>query len=282
MSWRHTFEVAGFIIGIESECADTTPILQDLTNLYPAANGAPGLLFRIARENERIALTANDELLWQGIDAGEIAAGFEVHLYRRIVAAITPEQCSIHAASLAINDSATIFAGDSGAGKSTICTKGVLSGCTYLSDEFALINPDGKILPFPRPLQWGKTRHPAFTHRQMLESGLVSKSGFSFPAHTGGTVHNLFWLPRRVGRKPYPLRHIVLHAFDKRVKKNEILPIRRSEALMELPRHLHLQQRPDLMLKTLNRRIPTHVTFFRFRYADIHEAWPQLMKRLND
>lgn len=282
MRWQHRFTVAGFTVAIESNCPDTTPIIRDLTALYePAATDAHAT-FTILREANQITLRLNNRILWRGSDAGEIAAGFEVHLYRQLITAVSPLQCSIHAASLMIGNGVSLFAGESGAGKSSIATKAVLEGCPYLSDEFALLGEDGRITPFPRPLQWGKQRHPAFTHQQMLASGRVKKSGFSFTAHGGGTIHALHWLPHTVIHQPQPLRHIVLHQFDKAATTPEITPIRRSEALMTLQNHLHHRQQPDLMLKTLNRRIGADVSFFRFRYGDIHRAWPLLIKKLEN
>lgn len=278
--WRRCFEVAGFHVGVESECGACSRIIDDLTALYPPTEAQPDVIFTIARQHELIELRLNGRSLWQSEDSGEIVAGFEVYLYQQMVTVITPQQCSIHAACLQINDGAVIFAGESGAGKSTICTKGVLEGCAYLSDEFSLLGEDGRITPFPRPLQWGKRRHPAFTHKVMLESGTVRKSGFSFPAHGGGTIHATFWLPKNICRTTLPLRHVVLHQFDKKAISPVIEPIRRSQALLELPNHLHQRQQPAEMLQTLNRRIPASTTFHRFRYADIHTAWQLLMESL--
>jgi len=72
------------------------------------------------------------------------------------------------------------------------------------------------------------------------------------------------------------LQWVVLPRYQDDAEPAEISPIRRGEALMELPQHLHHQQRPDLMLKMLNKRIPNDVLFYRLTFSDVHAAWEEI------
>jgi hypothetical protein len=78
-----------------------------------------------------------------------------------------------------------LLPGRSLAGKSTLTLALVEAGATYYSDEYALIDPDGLVSPFPRPL---RMRQPDGTFQeipppepvatQALPVGLVAHLGF--------------------------------------------------------------------------------------------------------
>ncbi|MFQ5518791.1 MAG: hypothetical protein ACE5E3_02190 [Mariprofundus sp.] len=276
--WQRTFGVGNISVRVQSEHNDCSRDIDAITSLFQDSEAKPSLTFSI-RNNHNIQLSVNDDELWQSHNAGEITAAFEVHLYSRIVHELVPELASIHAAAVGIHHQACVFAGISDAGKSSICTKAVIEGASYLSDEFALLNQSGKIEPFPRPLQWGKEEHPAFTHAMMAEAG-IKQARFRFPDKQGNEITALLWLPEHVQHEPLPLCHIIFPRFDDSIASPELAPVRRGEALMELPQHLHQQQRADIMLQMLNQRIPKETTFHRIRFSDVHAAWKLLEKEL--
>lgn len=283
MTWHHCIRIADILVGIESDCPAFTAICKEMLTPYQALPWppptTPALLFQIRREQHGSRLYLQGEELWSSNDVGEILASFEVNLYQHAIDLITPHYCSIHAAAVATGGAAALFAGSSGAGKSSICTVALLNGARYLSDEFALLDEQGCITPFPRPLQWEQNEHPAFTHQQMLANGTFGKTEFSFPTPAGQRLHSLLWLPRHVQHQQLPLRHVILHRYDPKAAAASLLPIRRSEALIELPQHLHLQQRPDQMLKLLNRRIPQQTRFYRLIFSDVQRAWEVFIER---
>lgn len=271
--WHRNFRVGKVGVTVDSALTSCTAILEPLCRLYTDSTDPPLLHFRVEPRDGRIRLSVDGSTLWQGTDAGEIAAGFEVHLYQRLLAALLPEFLSLHAGCVELDGQACLFAAASGAGKSSLTTAAVLDGANYLSDEFALLGSDGRISPFPRPLQWGKLRHPAFRHAQMLSSGTCTKALFRFPDRYGRTVTTLLWLPAMIRHAPLPLGIVVLPQYMRRAPAAEMAPIRRGEALMELPRHLHHQLPPEIMLQELNRRIPATTRFYRLRFSDARTAW---------
>ncbi|PCI44893.1 MAG: hypothetical protein COB41_03000 [Proteobacteria bacterium] len=279
MMQHFRFCVGHIVVDIESEHPDCSHDLAAIVSLYQASSETPNIRFCITTHDNHIHLSINGKHQWGGSDAGEVIAGFEVFLYTHIVEALVPELESLHAASIAINDKACLFAGISDAGKSSLCTKAVLSGCAYLSDEFSLLSEQGTITAFPRPLQWGKEEHPAFSRIEMQASPLLKHATFQFPDTQGKIIKTLLWLPQRVEYTPLPLQWVVLPRYQEGDKPAELTPIRRGEALMELPQHLHHQQRPDLMLKMLNKRIPNDVLFYRLKFSDVHAAWEDIKRQ---
>jgi hypothetical protein len=251
-------------------------MLEPLCRLYGDCTEAPVLHFWIRPHDGKIRLGLHDEILWQGVDAGEIVAGFEVHLYRQLLAAMAPGALSLHAGSVAVGSKACLLPADSGSGKSSLVTAAVLDGAAYLSDEFALLSADGYVLPFPRPLQWGKLRHPAFRHAEMLAGGKLAKAMFRFPDHRGKTIANLLWLPTHVRHTPANAAIVALPHYRRDAPDAAIVPIRRGEALMELPRHLHHQMDPATMLRELNARLPAATRFCRLPFSDARAAWRAL------
>ena len=56
----------------------------------------------------------------------------------------------IHAGVVAWNGSAILIPGRSFAGKSTLVTSLVKAGATYYSDEYAVLDEEGRVIPYPR------------------------------------------------------------------------------------------------------------------------------------
>lgn len=272
--WRRRFRVGGVTVAVDSVLPACIAMLEPLCRLYEDSAEPPTLHFRIEPDDGKIRLALHEETLWQGTDAGEIVAGFEVHLYRRLLAAMMPGLISLHAGSVAVGSKACLLPADSGSGKSSLVTAAVLGGADYLSDEFALLGADGRLLPFPRPLQWGKLRHPAFRHAEMLTA--CAKAMFRFPDRHGELVRNLLWLPARIRHAPADTVVMALPRYRRGAKPAELTPIRRGEALMELPRHLHHQMAPATMLRELNARLPVDTRFFRLNFSDARAAWRAL------
>jgi hypothetical protein len=68
------------------------------------------------------------------------------------VAALAPDRTFIHAGAVEHQGRAIIFPGYSFAGKTTLTEAFVRAGATYYSDEFAVLDPDGLVHPYPKPL----------------------------------------------------------------------------------------------------------------------------------
>jgi len=69
---------------------------------------------------------------------------------------------AVHAGLIVIGNSAVILPGPSLSGKSTLCEAAGSLGLRVLSDEYALVKPDGTVVGWPRPI---RLRNPDGTWR---------------------------------------------------------------------------------------------------------------------
>jgi hypothetical protein len=59
----------------------------------------------------------------------------------------------VHAGMVAIDGRALLLPGRSGCGKTTLTAALLAAGAAYGSDEYAVLGPDGRVHPYPRPLE---------------------------------------------------------------------------------------------------------------------------------
>ena len=98
---------------------------------HEAAEGAPVARFRIA----------------SAADIGPVDA-----LVRQAIAEHAPEHVFVHAGVVACRGRALVLPADSRAGKSELVTALLRAGAEYCSDEFAVLDDEGRVLPYPRPV----------------------------------------------------------------------------------------------------------------------------------
>ncbi|MDX8413952.1 MAG: hypothetical protein R8J85_07675 [Mariprofundales bacterium] len=230
-------------------------------------------------ENGCWSMRCNGDLLWQDSNIGNTVAALELALYRRVIANITSKLCSIHAAAICIDQQAIICAGVSGAGKSSLCTQALLAGAHYLSDEFALLATDGNIHPFPRPLQWEKLTHPAFTRETMTQSELFDRGEYQFSDPNGTTQRSQLWLPRQLQRAPVPLKMVILPRFSAECA-TIITPIARSSAIMQLADLIQQPGNTRHQIQMLHCRVPADCTIYSLQFGCVNDAWRAIKKLL--
>ncbi|HKV39826.1 MAG TPA: hypothetical protein VJX67_11490 [Blastocatellia bacterium] len=90
----------------------------------------------------RIARSANLEDVLETLES-------DVQLF---VAETARKRLFIHAGVVGWNGRAVIVPGRSFSGKSTLVSELVRAGATYYSDEYAVLDPKGRVHPFPKPL----------------------------------------------------------------------------------------------------------------------------------
>jgi hypothetical protein len=71
---------------------------------------------------------------------------------RSRVAVLAPEHVFVHAGVVAHGGGALVLPGPSLAGKTTLVSALVADGAAYLSDEFAVLDTEGAVHPYPKPL----------------------------------------------------------------------------------------------------------------------------------
>jgi len=229
--------------------------------------------------NSLWSISCNGDLLWQDRNIGNTVAALELALYRRVVSNITAKLCSIHAAAICLQQQAIVCAGVSGAGKSSLCTQALLAGAHYLSDEFSLLDGQGNIHPFPRPLQWEHLTHPAFSDDTMRQSALFDRGEYQFSDPNGISKRSQLWLPRQLQRTPVPLKMVVLPRFMPE-SATILTPITRSSAIMQLADLLQQQGDTRLQIQMLHRRIPHDCMIYSMRFGCVVDGWNAIKQLL--
>jgi len=106
-----------------------------------SAEGRP--LFAVAEDGARFFASPDVRAVARMLES-------RVHLQ---VAALTDQAVFVHAGVVAWNGRALILPGPSHSGKSSLAASLIAAGATYYSDEYAVIDLEGRIHPFPRQLR---------------------------------------------------------------------------------------------------------------------------------
>jgi hypothetical protein len=103
---------------------------------------------------------ADDGLLSVMYDDDSIAGGVDLRLalgildaeLRKYIALHAPDHVFVHAGVVGVEDRAIMLPGRSFAGKTTLVAALVKAGAEYWSDEYAVLDADGLVHPYPKPL----------------------------------------------------------------------------------------------------------------------------------
>ncbi len=265
-----TIRIADLTVGVFCEVETLAPSLEAMLAPYPKVDATPDLVLGLAAHPQGAAIVLDREQDWAG-DARAALAGLEVKLYLRVLAALSPRFVSLHAGWVAWQGKGIVFAGESGAGKSSLVAAALLAGAHYGSDEFTLLGEDGCLAPFPRPLQWGRVRHPAFTPRQMYRTGF-RKARLLFPGFDGRRRLIVWWLPPRVVRDPMPVGLLCLVRYRQGADV-ELRELPRAAALMRLAAQMHTRLPMRARIQALHRRLPRTLRCVELAFADARMAW---------
>ncbi len=137
----------------------TAPVVERLYSLILAgAASRPGLRhFNV--------LYGNSERLARSIEPDQVFESFESNL-QLYVAETARRRVFVHAGVVSWGGRAIIIPGRSFSGKTTLVAEFVRAGATYYSDEFAVLDPCGRVHAYPKPMSM---REPG-TQRQSRSS----------------------------------------------------------------------------------------------------------------
>ncbi|HEY6077662.1 MAG TPA: hypothetical protein VIW29_02600 [Polyangiaceae bacterium] len=143
-----TFRALTTVVGVE--LADDLPfrdVVDALLASYPRVDDVPQLQYRL-RRGVLSRSDVNDQTV---VEASDLAPLFELDLYRQIVQRAAPGWL-LHAAAVAVEGGALVFAGPSGAGKTTLALALAARGDRLLTEEIVWIGSDGTVRGLPRAL----------------------------------------------------------------------------------------------------------------------------------
>ena len=150
----------GLRIGIES---DDAGVLTEVRRRLPLEWGSPTSpmvdrmygLFRHGAGSERgrsaAVLRVNGEMLGESSDSGQLSEALVTDL-QSYVAEMAQHRTFIHAGVVGWHGAAIVIPGRSFCGKTRLVIALMRAGAAYYSDEYAVLDPSGRVHPFPRLL----------------------------------------------------------------------------------------------------------------------------------
>jgi hypothetical protein len=194
--------------------ADSPRALERIGQYLPpgtraASPGAVERLYslRLGGDDEMVArrgprrfklLYANHVLLARTDDAEELFERFESDL-QLSVAEAARRRVFVHAGVVGWKGKAILVPGRSFTGKTTLTAELVRAGATYYSDEFAVLDAEGRVHPYAKPLS---VREGATQRQRKVSVEELGGGGATKPLHVGLVVVSEFkegmrgWRPR--------------------------------------------------------------------------------------
>jgi len=203
-------------------------------------------------EQELNSLYKRNELIGQSSDRS-VAVGLLEQIIQSHLASSAKDHVFVHAGVVASRNRAVIIPGRSMAGKSTLVKALLAAGATYYSDEFAVLDNQGRVHPYPRRLS---IRMPNGTERPTAES-----------------------LGASIGKEPLPV-HLVVQ-FDYRA--GAASPPRRlstGKALMELASYTRPEVTQTAIGQDVLGRLAANVPVFKGIRGDADATARQLLSTL--
>jgi hypothetical protein len=147
------------------------------------------------------------------------------------VAEFSPDRVFVHAGVVARRGRALVMPGASFAGKTTLVTELVLAGATYYSDEYAVLDAEGRVHPYARELSIRSEGSETQTPTRVEALGGIA------------------------GRGPLHVSHVAFTEYAKGAKWDPEL-ISPGMAALELLRHaIPVQRTPERVMATLARML---------------------------
>jgi hypothetical protein len=154
---KHGFEVRAFgcDIQVEAPCPETYATLDRY--VFPSMprmvrrSEQPHLLIRMVRVADQIQLLADDVTVASARTADSLVPDLIRVLDDAVIQRLS-ELRAVHAGAVLWNGRALLLPGPTHSGKSSLVAELLKRGATYFSDEYALIDSEGRAHPYPRPL----------------------------------------------------------------------------------------------------------------------------------
>ena len=149
----------GFRIAVLSDCRAAETILRLyflpwLPRNKPDLQTA-GLVFRVLRNREAesrgFAAYAGDRLLAADDWMNAIIEALHTVVDEKVVRTL-PDMVPVHAGVIVWNGAAALLPGGSGTGKTSLVAELLQKGAVYCSDEYGLVDAEGRVHPYPRAL----------------------------------------------------------------------------------------------------------------------------------
>jgi hypothetical protein len=145
----------GCDIQVATACPEAYSILERY--VFPSflrrvrAAKRPDLFIRVERVEDQFQLSVDDVVVASANRVISIVPDIIRVLDDAVIERLTTLR-AVHAGAVLWDGRALLFPGVSHAGKSSLVAELLRRGATYFSDEYALIDSEGRVHPYPRPL----------------------------------------------------------------------------------------------------------------------------------
>ena len=198
----HRLAFESFGVGVAVEAGSPEHLERIRASLPPGAretdpDGVEHHFTLVADEFGTYGVTYGEKQICRGYEL-ELALGVIDSQVRITVGLSAPDAIFIHAGVVAVDDRAVVMPGRSFAGKTTLVAALVRRGAVYYSDEFAVVDREGLVHPFAKPL----SLREAFVQTDHEVASLGGVAGEA-PLPIGAVVVTQFrpdaeWAPRRL------------------------------------------------------------------------------------
>jgi hypothetical protein len=211
LHWIDAFAVTGYGVRVGVRVNDAALIHQLRSRLPPGAKISPmGTVDRMlsvmqAPPSERRGVKnyhlvyADHVLVGRSHRLDAVLDDYDTHL-RVAMAQLSRRKLFVHAGVVSWKDKAILLPGRTLAGKTHLVAELVKAGATYFSDEYAVLDEDGWVHPFAKPLSMRPTNTAPQIETPVEEIGGVSGNK---PVSVGLVVMSQFregarWRPKRL------------------------------------------------------------------------------------
>ena len=176
-----SFSAFGVRVGVRVSQSDALAQLADhlppgwepasspaVERLYSLIVGGPGPRPDVRRFH---LLYGNAARLGRSMELDKVLDALESDL-QLYVAEFAPDRLFVHAGVVGWQGQAILIPGRSFTGKSPLVAELVRAGATYYSDEYAVLDAQGKVHPYPRPISLRENGSTKGTKRRLADLGI--------------------------------------------------------------------------------------------------------------
>ena len=200
-------------------------------NLLFVSNQRPEHTFKLERLNgsAKVTVYKNNEKLFNYTNDDSLIEYLSSQI-RITVAEFAESKVFIHAGAVGWKDSAIIIPGTSYSGKTTLVSELIKAGAVYYSDEYAVLDEEGNLHPYPK---------------------MLSMRGIIDDFQQVETAPEVFGA--RIGSQPIPIKMILITQYKKNGRwKPQIM--KTGEGLMEVLKHtIPIRLKPEFVLNVLKK-----------------------------
>jgi hypothetical protein len=196
----------------------------------PASTAKVDRIFSLRTSNASHALFENDALMLKTNSRSQMLNDFQRRL-KMYVAEMARRRVFVHAGTVGWRGKAILLPGRSYSGKTTLVRALMRAGATYYSDEYAVLDVQGRVHPYPQPLG-------------LRPPGQFAQKNCS-AAELGGVT----------GTKPLPVGLVLVSQYRENARWRPVQLTAGQGVLALLDHTVPARRQPEVVLPTLQQAV---------------------------